>query len=150
MNQIKDFVKDFKILTTSPVWVATPWDYNSARYLRFISDDYSECCYGYGQIIYAVINFHFAVTTDKLSLYYFESPAIEGGFKGFTPAPNNVTKEIEYELVEEVFTGSENLTRIAFKFQWILKLKDSPFPKGLKFPYEIPLEYYGYREDWSQ
>ncbi len=144
-----DEAKDFETLTTSRLWVATPWDYSSSRWLRFKSDGNSDCCYGYGQTIYAVINFQFEVIAENiLKLTYLESPALAAGlrFKGFTPTEGNLTKEVQYQLVEKVTTNSHAITGKEFKHHWILTLSNSPFPEELEFPYEVPLEYYGHRE----
>lgn len=140
---------DFEILTNSRLWVATPWLYSSSRWLRFKNNEISDCCYGYGQTIYAVIRFEFEIAAqDTLKLTYLESPALADGlrFKGFTPSPNNRTKELHYELTEKVSIYSHQITGEEKKYHWILTLNNSPFPEDLRFPNEVPLEYYGYRE----
>lgn len=140
---------DFEILTTSRLWTATPWDYSSSRWLRFKSDEISDCSYGYGQTIYAVIRFEFQITAQNtLRLTYLESPALAEGlrFKGFTPSQNNLMKELNYELLEKVSVYSHQITGEEKKYHWILTLDNSPFPEELQFPYEVPLEYYGHRE----
>lgn len=139
----------FEILTSSRLWVATPWDYSSSRWLRFKSSDKSDCCFGYGQTIYAVINFEFEIIEENiLKITYLESPAFANGlyFKGFTPLKNSQVKEIGFQLEEEIFTGTKSITGAEFKYFWNLKLSNSPFPEELIFPYEIPLTYYGHRE----
>ncbi|MCY7344668.1 MAG: hypothetical protein LH614_00455 [Pyrinomonadaceae bacterium] len=140
---------DSKILTSSGLWVATPWDCSSARWIRFNSDDKSECCFGYGQTVYAVIKFEFELTAENtLTIKYLNSPPLLEGsyFKGFTPSQSNEIKEINFQLEEEIFTGTKNITGAEFKYFWNLKLSDSPFPDELKFPYEVPLTFYGHRE----
>ena len=141
--------KNFEILTSSRLWVATPWDYSSSRWLRFKSDDKSDCCYGYGQTIYAVINFEFEIKAENtLKIKLLDSPALAEGlhFKGFKPSQSNLIKEINFQLEEEIFTGTKSITGAEFKYFWNLKLSVSPFPDELNFPYEIPLTYYGHRE----
>lgn len=140
---------DLEILTSSRLWVATPWDYSSSRWLRFKSDGESDCCYGYGQTIYAVIKFEFEITAEnKLKIIYLESPPLADGlyFKGFAPSQNNQTKEINFQLKEEIFTGTKSITGKEFKYFWDLKLSNSPFPDELSFPYQTPLTFYGHRE----
>ena len=140
---------DFEILTSSRIWTATPWDYSSSRWLRFRGDNKSDCCFGYGQTIYAVIKFEFEITTENnLKITFLESPALAENlyFKGFTPSQNNQIKEISFQLDEEIFTGTRSITGAEFKYSWNIKLNDSPFPDELNFPYEVPLIYYGHRE----
>ncbi len=141
---------DFEILTTSRLWVATPSDYSSSRWLRLKSDEISDCCYGYGQTIYAVVRFQFEITTQNtLKLTYLESPPLSetSHFRGYIPTTSNSTKEFNYQLVEKVTDGSHAITGKKFKHHWILTLDKSPFPEEIQFPYEVPLEYYGHRED---
>jgi hypothetical protein len=140
---------NFEILTSSRLWTATPWDYSSSRWLRFKNGEKSDCCYGYGQTIYAVINFEFEITAENtLKISYLDSPVLADGvyFKGFTPSQSNQNKEISFQLEEEIFTGTKSITGKDFKYFWNLKLSESPFPDELNFPYEIPLTYYGHRE----
>jgi len=144
-----DNQNDFEILTSSRLWVATPWDYSSARWVRFKSGDRSECCFGYGQTVYAFIKFEFEIIAEnKLKITYLNSPPLADDlyFKGFVPSQNNPIKEIYFQLNEEIFTGTKSITGREFKYFWHLKLSDSPFPAELNFPYEIPLTYYGHRE----
>ena len=140
---------EFEILTSSRFRAAAPWDYSSARWIRFKSDDKSECCFGYGQTVYAFIKFEFEITNEiSLKIIYLESPALADGvfFKGFTPLQNNQIKEIGFQLKEEIFTGTKSITGAEFKYFWNLKLSDSPFPDELSFPYDSPLAFYGHRE----
>jgi len=141
---------DFEILTSlRGMWVATPWDYSSSRWIRFKGQEISDCCYGYGQTIYALIRFEFEITKEQtLKITYLESPAIseESYFQGFKPSSNNQFKEIKFQLKEEIFTGTKNITGREFKYFWKLQLSDSPFPEELIFPYETPLTFYGHRE----
>ncbi|MGI8494124.1 MAG: hypothetical protein ACR2L1_02265 [Pyrinomonadaceae bacterium] len=140
---------EFEILTSSRLWVATPWDYSSARWLRFKSDDLSDCCFGYGQTVYAFIKFEFEIMAENtLKIIYLGSPALADGlyFKGFSPSQNKKNKEIRFLLEEEIFTGTTSITGAEFKYFWNLKLSDSLFPDELNFPYEIPLTYYGHQE----
>jgi hypothetical protein len=138
---------DLDILITSRLWVGTPWDYSSSRWLRFKSEENSDCCYGYGQTIYAVINFRFSLSAENtIKLDYLESPAVGNRFVGFEPSSNNQAKEISYHLKQKEFTGWKNITGQEFKYHWILTLSESPFPYNFEFPYEIPLIYYGHRK----
>src|SRR5688572_16686699 len=102
----------FEILTAlRGVWGATPWDYSSSRWLRFKKEGISDCCYGYGQTIYAVINFNFEVLSENtIRLSYLDSPAVGHRFKGFSPDDANAIKEINFELKQEVFTGRTSIT----------------------------------------
>lgn len=135
---------NFEILTSSKTWSATPWDYSSSRLLRFSDGENSVCVYGYGQTLYAVINFSFELFEEnKLKITYLDSPAV-GFFKGFIPNKNTEIKEIKYELTKKAFEGKKNITGRPFKYHWFLQLDNSPFPNELKFPYEIPLEFYGH------
>lgn len=139
---------DFEILTSlRGVWGATPWDYSSSRWIRFKDGEKSDCCYGYGQTIYAVVNFQFEVEpTGLLKIEYLESPAVGRRFTGFQPTEFNSKKEIRYKLRKEVFEGWTSITGREFKYHWILELDKSPFPDELIFPYETPLTFYGHRE----
>ncbi len=140
---------NFEILTSSRLWVATPWDYSSARWVRFKNERNSECCFGYGQTVYAFINFELEITTENtLKITYLESPALAEKlyFEGFSPSESKSFKEVKFHLEEKVFTGTKSITGRKFKYFWNLTLNDSPFPENLKFPYEIPLTYYGHRE----
>ncbi|MEO6588082.1 MAG: hypothetical protein ABIP06_02030 [Pyrinomonadaceae bacterium] len=121
--------------------------FSSSRLLRFKDGDKFNCCYGYGQTIYTVINFEFEIITeDTLRITYLDSPALADGvyFRGFTPSQNNQVKEISFQLKEEIFTGTKSITGAEFKYFWNLQLINSPFPDELNFPYEIPLTYYGH------
>jgi len=144
-----DLQHDFQILTLSRLWVATPWDYSSARWLRFKGDGTSEICFGYRQTIYALIKFEFEIIKEKtFKITYLDSPALAEDvyFKGFTPSQNNQSKDINFQLDEEIFTETKSITGRDFKYFWKLQLSGSPFPDELVFPYEIPLTFYGHRE----
>lgn len=139
---------NFEILTSlRGVWGATPWDYSSSRWLRFKAQENSDCCYGYGQTIYAVVNFQFKLEPNGImKIEYLESPSIGSRFEGFQPTSINSKKDIQYNLKKEDFEGWTNITGRKFKYHWILELDKSPFPDDLKFPYDTPLIYYGHRD----
>lgn len=138
--------KSFDVLTDlRGVWIATPLLYSSLRYLKFNTENNAELGYGYGQTIYAVIKTKFDVKESNiLSLSYLESPS-RSSFKGFFPSSENRRKELFFTLTNETFNFGEQIGDRIQTFQWKLKFEHSPFPEGLQFPYDVPLEYYGHQ-----
>jgi len=142
----EDVQKTVRILTDfKGIWVATPWDYSSSRWIRFYADNSAELCYGYGQTIYAFIKSNFEVTDSHiLKFTYLESPVF-GHFKGFVTTKNNEQKELFFTLSNETKTFGNQITSLTSNYQWKLTLDRSAFPDELKLPYEIPLKFYGHR-----
>jgi hypothetical protein len=140
----ESILKSFNILTDlRGMWVATPWNYNSSRWIRFHDNNSAELCFGYGQTIYAVIKANFEITKEHiLNFTYLESPAV-AFFKGFIP--DNERKELFFTLLEETNNFMHQITGQPKIYRWKLTLDRSAFPDSLKFPYEIPLEFYGHR-----
>ena len=138
----------FEILTDfRGAWSATPWLYSSMRRIQFQNDGTSQLVYGSGQTIYGVINAKFGLLTDnKILLTYLASPAV-GFFNGFTPEEDNCKKKIEFTLAKQNDVFSHQITGKKFTYKWKLKLNISPFPDEIQFPYEMPLELYGHRQD---
>lgn len=134
------------ILVGSRSWSTTPWNYSSMRYIQFAEDGSGLLLYGYGQTIYAKINIRYTVKANcQIDLQYLDSPPFQR-FAGFTPN-NHTTKTLKYTLSEHHDTIREDATGADFSFKWLLTLDKFPFPDTLTFPYETPLEFYGYRVD---
>ena len=137
---------DVDMLTSSQSWSATPDNYSSMRYLQFQPDGSGIALYGYGQTIYAKINFEYRIDNgDQLTLDYQQSDPFQR-FAGFTPDGPNASKLLGYTLDQSEFMFGEDVTAAKFKFSAKLVLSDSPYPAGLEFPYSIPTEFYGFRE----
>lgn len=136
---------DLDTLIRSQSWSATPDNYSSMRYLQFSQDNSGIAIYGYGQTIYAKINFSFSISGEQLTLHYEQSDPFQR-FPGFTPGDSNARKLLSFSLDQSEFVFGEDVTEARFKFSVKLILSDSPFPAGLEFPYSVPTEYYGFRE----
>ena len=133
-------------LVGSRSWSATPWDYSSMVYFQWHEDGTGILLYGYGQTIYAKLNFKFEVLTGgRIQIDYLDSPSL-GRFAGFSPTDSTATKILEYSLTQERAIFTESVTGSEFSFDWLLRFDHSPFPSELIFPYKIPDDYYGYRE----
>ena len=127
----------FEVLTGCGTWPASPDNYSSLRSLRFDPGGAGQALYGYGQTIYAVIAFRFAVAEpDRLDLEYLKSPAYQR-FAGF-PDDGNRCKSLRTELVPGTFGFTEHVTGRSSGFQWRLDLSGSPYPDGLVFPQVRP------------
>jgi hypothetical protein len=113
--------------------------------LQFRTDGVGIAVYGYGQTIYAKIEFIFAVSGDSLTLKYLESAPFQR-FAGFTPDEQTREKNIQFTLESGDYVFKEDVTGTQFRFASKLSLSDSPFPVGLEFPYSVPTEFYGFRE----
>ena len=138
---------DMEILTGTRSWGATPHDYSSLRFLSFKSDGSGEAIYGYGQTIYAKVDFEFDLAGGSvLQLKYQHSPAY-AAFPGFLPTPDNAVKSLQYTLVRGEYRGVESVVAQSFICDWLLTLNDSPWPAGMTFPYDVPKSFYGYRHD---
>ncbi len=126
------------------MWVATPWDYSSSRWIKFYPNQEAKLCYGYGQTIYAVINAEFEISDIKtLNLSYLESPSV-AFFRGFKPQKKE-SKEFFFLLFEEENTFTKSITGQTVSYRWKLTFSESIFPDEIYFPYESPLEFYGHR-----
>jgi hypothetical protein len=145
---------DFDILTTTRAWVATPWDYNSCIGLSFRTTGSSDMVFGYGQTIYAKINFRFSVNApNELELIYQDSPAGEHFVQSFTPSESQRSKTIQYSLKEGQVNGVAANSG-AFRYYWTLSLDESPFPDELTLPHTLapgdlspPRRYYGHNQN---
>ena len=144
---------DFDILTTTRSWVATPWDYNSCVALRFREDSSGDMMFGYGQTVFAKINFRFSLnTSNDLTFVYQDSPAYFY-VKSLTPSGSRKSKTVHYSLEEGEITG-EAANSGPFKYYWTLSLGKTPFPDELTLPHIRSLgqvrplcEYYGHHEN---
>ena len=117
------------------------------RYMQFADDGSGLLVYGYGQMIYAKINIRYTVTAEnQLEIHYRDSPPFQR-FAGFTPESDAAMKTLQYTLTENPVVHREDVTGADFSFKWLLTLDRFPFPDTLTFPYDTPLEFYGYRED---
>ena len=138
---------DLEILTGTHAWGATPHDYSSLHFLTFKRDRCGEAIYGYGQTIYAKVVFEFELAGGSvLHLKYLSSPAY-AAFSGFAPTPENSEKSLHYTLVRGEYRGVESVVAQPFICEWLLTLGDSPWPAGMKFPYEVPTSFFGCRHD---
>lgn len=144
---------DFDILTTTRSWAATPWIYNSCVFLRFRADDSGDMVFGYGQTVFAKVNFRFSLnTSNELTLKSQDSPAYFYA-KSFKPSESRKSKTVYYSLKEGEITG-EATNGGPFKYYWTLSLDKTPFPDELTLP-NIPslgdvrplCEYYGHHEN---
>jgi len=138
---------DMEILTGTHSWSSTPHDYSSLRFLTFKPDGSGVALYGYGQTIYAKVDFEFELAGGSvLHLKYLDSPAY-AAFKGFVPMPDNAEKLLQYTLAPGEYRGVESVVAQSFICDWLLTLSDSPWPAGMTFPYQVPTSFYGYRHD---
>lgn len=144
---------DFDILIATRSWAATPWDYNSCIFLRFRADGSGDMVFGYGQTIFAKVNFRFSLNTlNELTFIYQDSPAYFY-VKSFTPSESRKSKAVHYSLKEGEITG-EAANSGPFKYYWTLSLDKTPFPDELPLP-DIPFlkgvkplrEYFGHNEN---
>ena len=133
------------LLVRSQSWSATPDNYSSMQYIQFAEDGTGVAMYGYGQTIYAKINFTYSVDDNQLSLEYQQSEPL-ARFAGFTPQPSNASKLLTFALEQREFAFGEDVTAFQFRFSAKLTLNDSPYPLGLEFPYSVPTEFFGFRE----
>ena len=116
------------------------------RYFQFAADDTGLAVYGYGQTIYAKLKFKFEFyDAGRIELVYLDSPPFQR-FTGFVPTDANRNNNLAYSLNDDEQVITEDVTGIDYRFKWRLEFDCSPYPKGLKFPYDVPLAYYGYRE----
>jgi len=145
---VVEAVSDAEVLAGERgAWSATPWDYSSLRSIRFSEEGTGVLTYGYGQTIYAVINGRWELPSPgTLRFTYLESPPYQR-FEGFTPSDGNRGKELGYKLTKGDVTGVESVVAQPYKFLWTLELSEQPWPACLQFPYDIPLVFYGYRQD---
>jgi hypothetical protein len=138
---------NFEILAGTHAWAATPHDYSSTRFLTFGRDGRGKAVFGYGQTIYADVGFMFElVGGPALRLKYLPSRAV-AAFKGFEPSTDTAEKLIPYTLVRGEYRGIESVVAWPFVCDWLLTLADSPWPADMTFPYDIPLNFYGYRRN---
>lgn len=115
------------------------------RYLQFQPDGSGVAIYGYGQTIYAKIDFSYNVEAKQLTLDYRHSAPFQR-FEGFTPEGSNASRLLSFTVDQSDFIFGEDVTLAQFKFSAKLILNDSPYPAGLEFPYPVPTEFYGFRE----
>lgn len=138
---------DRDILLGSRSWSTTPWNYSSMRFMQFADDGTGLLVYGYEQTIYAKLNMRFAVKAEnQLEIEYCDSPPFQR-FAGFAANPDTVRKTLQYTLTANPVVYTEDVTGADFSFKWLLNFDRFPFPDTLTFPYDTPLEFYGYRED---
>ena len=137
---------DRDILIGSCSWSSTPWIYSSLRFLQFCDDATGLAVYGYGQTIYAKINFTFEVFDGgHMRISYLESPPYQLA-PGFVSTDDNRHNDLSYRLSDDQQTITESITARDLRFRWQIEFDRSPFPAGLSFPHEVPLLYFGYRE----
>ena len=136
----------FDVLTSSRVWESTPHDYSSMRYLQFQSDGNGLAMYGYGQTIYAEIAFRFSIADDTLNLIYLNSEPYQH-FLGFTPTDQTRCKTLLFKLTEGDYTFKMTVVRLKYRFSTKLSLSASPYPDGIDFPYSVPTDFFGFREE---
>jgi hypothetical protein len=144
---------DFDLLTTTRSWVATPWNYNSCIALRFRADGSGDMAFGYGQVIFAIINFAFSLnTSNELTFTYQDSPG-NRFVKSFTPSESRKSKTVHYSLKEGEVTGAAANSG-PYKYHWTLSLDKSPFPDELTLPdipslgdVRPPRDYFGHNEN---
>ena len=136
---------DSHILIRSLSWAATPDNYSSMRYLQFKQEGTGIAMYGYGQTIYAKINFNFSITDDQLLFDYQQSDPTQRSGR-FDPTGSNARKQIGFSVEQGEFIFGEDITSARFRFTSKLTLSDSPYPAGLEFPYSVPTEFFGFRE----
>jgi hypothetical protein len=137
---------DRDILTGSQSWSSTPGNYSSLRFLQFFGDGSGLAVYGYGQTIYLKANFTFVVFEGgRIRLSYLESPPYQRA-PAFVPTDDNRHNDLSYSLTDDQQTITESITGRDFRFPWQIEFDRSPFPRGLTFPYDVPLLYFGYRE----
>lgn len=138
---------DLAILTGTRAWVSTPHDYSSLRCITFTLDGRGEAIYGYGQTIYAKVDFEFELSGDSILRFKYLPSKPMRTVPGFDPTPENAEKSITYTLVRGEYRGVESVVAQPYLFSWLLTLSDSPWPTGMTFPYEVPTSFYGYRNE---
>jgi len=114
------------------------------RYLQFQPKGTGIAVYGYGQTIFAKIEFNFTVNDNSLALTFLESAPYQR-FAGFTPDEQTREKIVQFELKLGDYVFKEDVTGTEFRFTSRLSLSEHPFPVGLEFPYSIPTEFFGFR-----
>jgi len=96
------------------------------RFLTFNSDGRGEALYGYGQTIYAKVEFEYELTGDSiLHFKYLPSPPL-AAFSGFVPSPENADKSLTCTMVQGEHCGVESVVAQPYLFSWLLTLSDSP------------------------
>lgn len=105
--RLRDPGLDAQVLASGN-WVASPWDFNSRRYLVLSKDGTGKLVYGYGQTIHVKIMCCWEVPiAGRLRLTYLESPG-EKYAPGFRPMEGNQVAELGCRLVEGEVSGSHS------------------------------------------
>lgn len=152
-NAPSTIAAEIEILSAGQFWRATPWDYNSLIGLKFHAQGNGEMTYGYGQTIYAGIQFQFTIPSPgRLRLMYTDSPRYEA-FEGYVRTLETSPREFEFSLTRQEFSGVE-ANAGPFTYLWKLVFSDSPFPRDNYVPYPDlqlppPLTYYGHKTTLS-
>ena len=148
-KEFHHLLSDAAVLTSAHNWIATPWDYNSVRFLAFHDNGAAEVGYGYGQGIFAHVYCTFDIVPPrKLRFTYLCSPPVQL-FRGFTPTEQNRHKEVAFTLIPGPVIGLHGGIggpAKPYRFVWTLVLESSPYPDGLVLPFGVPLEFYGHDE----
>lgn len=129
-------------LLTARGWSAIPWDYNALISLVFESSGLGRLTLGYGQFIYGLVNFRFAVHDNNTLLIEYERTPGVAYIPDFVPDPAHAYKNVQYSLVPNHGSGAtDSLLRyegnaVLHPFAWDfrLTLNDSPFPYNLPEP----------------
>lgn len=136
-----DSPSDLELLTARG-WSAIPWDYNALISLVFESSGLGRLTLGYGQFIYGLVNFRFAVHDNNTLLIEYERTPGVAYIPDFVPDPAHAYKNVQYSLVPNHGSGAtDSLLRyegnaVLHPFAWDfrLTLNDSPFPYNLPEP----------------
>ena len=132
-------------LSGTPNWVANPDNYASLQNIHFAENGTGNVVFGHGQWIYADIQFRYEIQSPGvLLLIYLDSPHRLSSEFSFYPNDTNRTKLLRYVLRTEKTSGITNVVATRFWYQRTLVLEDSPYPSGLKLPYEPPKVFYGH------
>jgi hypothetical protein len=136
---------DSDTLTGTPAWIANPENYASLQRIHFRSDGTGRVVFGHGQTIYARIEFRFDLpATETLRLVYLDSPHRLNSDFSFFPTDANRTKTILFQVRSETTEGVINVVGSKFLYRRTLVFNESPYPVGLRLPYEEPRVFYGY------
>lgn len=114
------------------IWKATPWEYNSARFLRLEADGKGTLVYAYGQTVYSDLDLLWELPTLGILRLTF-----------FTRAGDAIANEIGYRLVEGPFSCKETTVGLPNRGNWTLECSQHPWPAGTNHRHDMPRVFYG-------
>jgi hypothetical protein len=68
-------------------------------------------------------------------------------FRGYSPPIGGAVRELDFVLTAGEVVGVESIIAQPYCFGWTLELSESPWPRELQLPHELPRKFFGHRSE---